>query len=187
MSVVPVGIDVVGWHPKCVDCPTDIEGNVCGQCPADVVFDGATMPINEELELDTTFSAPGDTCPGTFIVEIDEPQQLYAHVAGRSADVLFSSIDPKDPSDEALCTSVVSLTQQREATPGTGFVAEQTATGAGVFHDCSGGGICVGPCTDLPAIDFSESTIGAGSIRFTTPSDPNRNLFLEASTGSVTR
>lgn len=152
----------------CQLCPPDKFPDPNGQCtidcPADFVVDGATAPL-ETLSEPTTATGLNipDTCPGEFVVEVDNPNQLFARGASSFGGSLVVSSPSPQSCDQTFTLSFADL-------PGTtGFVPEQTVTDTGSFQSSQ---VFLSPCGTLPAITLSspaQLTHGSSPIRFVTP------------------
>jgi hypothetical protein len=161
----------------CQLCPPnkfpDANGQCTVDCPADFVVDGATAPLVSLSEPTTATGLTSDTCPGEFIVEVDNPNQFFT----RGATSVGGSLLVSSPSQQS-CNQTFKLTF--DDLPGTsGFVAEQTVTDTGLFQ--TGGGLVVNPCGTLPAITLSsptQLTHGSSPIRFVTPVVPGVQFTL---------
>jgi hypothetical protein len=161
----------------CQLCPPnkfpDPNGQCTIDCPADFVVDGRTAPLATLSEPTTATGLTSDSCPGEFIVEVDNPDQFFP----RGATSVGGSLSVTSPSPQS-CAQTFTLTFSD--LPGTtGFVAEQTVNDTGAFQPASG--LFLASCGTLPAITFSSPTQlphGSSPIRFVTPVVPGVSFSL---------
>jgi hypothetical protein len=150
----------------CQTCPPnkfpDPNGQCTVDCPADFVIDGATAPLVTLTEPTTATSLTTDTCPDELVVEVDNPNQLFA----RGATDFGGSVSVESPSSLSCGQTFTLLYADL---PGTnGYVPEQTVTDTGSYQP----GSLFSSCGTLPAISFSSAaqlTYGSSPIRFVTP------------------
>jgi hypothetical protein len=155
---------------QCVFCPNTIVGNTCSVCPSDVVLDRATDTFGA---FDSSASVSGDTCPEVFIVEIQNSQALFDT---RDVGSVFVFWKPQ-PNTKSVCESVPRAISMFFQSP-TGFDLQSTVSSTGRWDSCFPPD-CTGVCsTSDHFVLFREDIPASGSIRFSTPSDPNTALSI---------
>jgi len=133
----------------------------------------ATLPFDKRF--DVTASTPGDNCPDTFWVEIDNPSAAF-----NVADHLTADVGPS-PETDANCARAYTLIS---ALPNaaTGYFTESSLLGTGIPDTtCSPkGGLCLAQCTLLPSHEVTRTEAAASVIRFGSPVMPSTAVNVHA-------
>ncbi|MDP9149357.1 MAG: hypothetical protein M3O36_05370, partial [Myxococcota bacterium] len=164
----------------CRPCTGTVVGNTCSQCTPDVVIDGAVAPIGVAgTSFATTTVGPNQNCPGWFWLEVLHPDAFF----GRGATSLTASLDPQ-PVTQSVCEGTYQLTVAPQI--GASYVSPGPIVGKGLFHGCSGTGICFTTCTGLPAKTFASAGAlpldgsSAATLHIGIPSQAGLNLHFVA-------
>lgn len=153
---------------QCVRCSGDeVVDNTCQQCSPDIVIDGATSPL-DHLRVSTLTSVSGDTCPGTFVLQIKNTQNFFA----RSVEDVFASVEPDI---FANCVQTYNLTTEWLVPTGT---LTNTQSSLGVAEPCNedicpAGDQCLGVF-----VGFNAATTLSDTVRFVTPASPTTTFDL---------
>jgi hypothetical protein len=82
----------------CVPCPYTVIGNQCVQCTADEVIDGSAAAL-QRYSWPSTTSAPNDTCPNTFVLQVNLPADFFT----RGATSLQASLSGDNTLTQSAC------------------------------------------------------------------------------------
>ena len=115
----------------CQPCAGAVHGNSCDVCPVDAIVNGATIDVVNDLTLNPSMPTPGDVCPETFIVEVQNPQQISAR--GGEFRVMFG---PTPPVTATNCQRPYTFDVERLSAGA--FVTTEAPSKTGVYS-CSAG------------------------------------------------
>jgi hypothetical protein len=163
----------------CQVCTGVLVGNSCQTCSVDLVLDGSTMTIGSAESYSTNSTASGDTCPGLFVVELDDPGLLPGRGAN-TLDVLTAGAVWGLGASQADCVQTFELDLAHMS--GSALIVDTVLTGTGVWS--GGGGVTL--CTGYPIKSWSTPTFAPGAkLFFAAPASATQKIWVYASTPIV--
>lgn len=152
---------------QCIPCPNRVVDNECIVCPSDIVLQGAELMSDNYA---TTFSVPGDKCPDTFIVQVNNPS---ASIHDTQTGFTFE-VGPRVVTD-ADCRQNFTMFAERS----NGSELSLDATFSAMGRSNCGTGTIGCTCFDTPEVSYNAGNInGAAFVRVGTPANAKNRLSI---------